>query len=158
LADGVRAGALLCFDNAFGDVAREHVEAGANLLAVLSNEAWYRRGAELVQMEAMAVLRAIETGVPVVRATVDGATLAVGRDGRVLARLPFGVADSLRVILEVPLTPGPVAPAARAVGLLVVLATVLGLAQVVFAWARLCWSRLRTRFGARPSQETRASA
>lgn len=98
-------GAMLCFDNAFGWVGREAVASGARFLAVLSNEAWYEGGAELEQLLAMTVIRALETETPVVRCTMDGLTTHVARDGRVLDLLPKAPAPSpsprvLEVALE----------------------------------------------------------
>ena len=61
---GVPFGVLLCYDNAYPEVAARQVAAGARFLVVLSNEAWYRRGAELAQMEALTVCRALETHTP----------------------------------------------------------------------------------------------
>jgi apolipoprotein N-acyltransferase len=114
-AAGVPFAALLCYDNAFPEVARVEVAAGARLLVVLSNEAWYRGGAELHQLVAMTVLRALETATPLVRSTADGLTCAVGADGRILARLPQATAPAeaartLRVF--VPLGPGRLPPLA----------------------------------------------
>ncbi len=100
-------GAMLCFDNAFGWVGREAVADGARFLAVLSNEAWYEGGAELEQLLAMTVLRALETDTPVVRCTMDGLTAHVARDGRVRDLLPKATAPSPGPrVLEVNLEPG----------------------------------------------------
>jgi len=136
VADGVAAGSLLCYDNAFPEVARAYVEAGANLLVVLSNEMWYRGGWELDQMQAMTVLRALETRAPVVRCTIDGLTLVVDPDGRVPAHLPRG-AGMLTARVAVPTTAGPVAPAAPVVAATAVLSSLLALAHGLVAWARL---------------------
>lgn len=101
-------GAMLCFDNAFGWVGREAVADGARFLAVLSNEAWYEGGAELEQLLAMTVIRALETDTPVVRCTMDGLTAHVARDGRVLGILPKQTAPSPGPrVLEAALEPGP---------------------------------------------------
>jgi apolipoprotein N-acyltransferase len=78
---------MVCYDNAFPGVIEQHVAAGASFLVVVSNEAWYQGGAELDQMVAMTVCRALECRVPIVRCTVDGASVVVGRDGRVTAAL-----------------------------------------------------------------------
>jgi apolipoprotein N-acyltransferase len=83
VAAGVPIGVMICYDNAFPAIAREHVVAGAQALVVLSNESWYRGGAELAQMVAMSVCRAIETGTPILRCTVDGASVQVTARGRV---------------------------------------------------------------------------
>ncbi|MHC5063497.1 MAG: apolipoprotein N-acyltransferase [Planctomycetota bacterium] len=106
-AGGVPFGALICFDNAFARVVREQVEAGARFLAVLSNETWYRGGRELDQMVAMSVFRALETGTPIIRCTVDGASLLVDSRGRVQAALPRRQADAIHpATLRVDLIPG----------------------------------------------------
>jgi len=86
---GVPFGVLLCYDNAFPGPARSQVAAGARFLCVLSNEAWFRGGDQLVQLVAMTVLRALETATPVVRCTQDGWSVVVGADGRLLAELPL---------------------------------------------------------------------
>ena len=77
---------------------------------MISNENWYVGGAELHQMHAMTVCRALEARMPVVRCTVDGATMVVGPDGRERSRLPFPVdsydrGGKLPVTLTVPAEP-----------------------------------------------------
>jgi apolipoprotein N-acyltransferase len=114
-AGGVPFGALLCYDNAFPGPAAAQVAQGARLLCVLSNESWYEGGAELPQLVAMSVLRALENGTPLVRCTQDGWSAVVGRDGRVLAELPLApapqpAARTLRA--SVPLGPGAPPPLA----------------------------------------------
>lgn len=89
---GVPFGALLCYDNAFPGPAANQVAAGAEFLVVLSNEAWYRGGAELTQLVAMTVVRALENSVPIVRCTLDGHSVAVRQDGHVLAGLEIAPA------------------------------------------------------------------
>lgn len=91
---GVRFGALLCYDNAFPEPAAELVDAGAQFLCVLSNEAWYRGGGELAQLAAMTVCRALEVGAPFVRCTTDGWSMVVGADGRIHADLPIDPAPT----------------------------------------------------------------
>jgi apolipoprotein N-acyltransferase len=48
-------------------------------------------------MLAAAVLRAMETGRPVLRATTTGITAAIDGDGRVSGRLPRGRPGTLRI-------------------------------------------------------------
>ncbi len=70
--DKMKAGVLVCFESIFPGLARESVEAGANLLAVLTNDAWFGRTGAPYQHEAMAVFRAVETRRWVVRAANTG--------------------------------------------------------------------------------------
>lgn len=143
-AAGVPFGALLCYDNAFPDVAAAQVAAGARCLCVLSNEAWYRGGAELPQLVAMSVVRALETATPVVRCTQDGWTVAIGGDGRMLAGLPIHAAPqpSARILLvDLPLGSGRLPAMAwwrRVAGV-----AMAGLAGALLLHGLIRWAKLR---------------
>jgi apolipoprotein N-acyltransferase len=105
---GVPFGALLCYDNAFPGPAAAQVAMGARWLCVLSNESWYEGGGELVQLTAMAVVRALETGTPIVRCTQDGWSCLVDARGHVVASLPIAPAPQPAArILRVEIAPGP---------------------------------------------------
>ena len=86
--DGWPVAGLICYDNAFHQPVADAVANGAQILCILSNEAWYRGGGELEQLAAITVLRAVACDTPIVRCTTDGMTMAVDRDGSVLAALP----------------------------------------------------------------------
>lgn len=60
-------GILICYEDIFPQLARQNVLAGADTLAVLTNDAWYGRGAAAYQHAAHSVLRAVETRRPVLR-------------------------------------------------------------------------------------------
>jgi apolipoprotein N-acyltransferase len=93
-ASGVPFGTLLCYDNAFPGPAADQVAAGARFLCVLSNESWYRGGAELTQLVAMTVLRALELATPIVRCTTDGWSVVVGATGALRDQLPIQPAST----------------------------------------------------------------
>jgi len=67
-----KIGVLICFENIFPWLAMDEVKEGANLLAVITNDAWFGRTEAPYQHETMAVLRAVETGRWVVRAANTG--------------------------------------------------------------------------------------
>lgn len=107
-AGGVPFGALMCYDNAFPGPAAAQVAMGARWLCVLSNEAWYEGGGELTQLMAMTVVRALETGTPIVRCTQDGWSGLVDARGRIAASLPIAAAPQPGPrILRVEISPGP---------------------------------------------------
>jgi apolipoprotein N-acyltransferase len=60
-------GPLICYEDIFPQLARGSVRSGAEVLAVLTNSAWYGEGGAAYQHAAHAVLRAVETRRPVVR-------------------------------------------------------------------------------------------
>lgn len=95
--DGDRLGVLICYELLFPALARELVDAGAGLLVNPSNDDWFGATAGGEQMLAAAVLRAIETRRPLLRATASGITAAIDARGRVVGRLPTGSASVLVV-------------------------------------------------------------
>ncbi len=67
-----RIGVLICFESIFPDIARQWVEAQANVLVNLTNDAWYGRSSAPHHSLAMAVLRSVETRRSMVRAANTG--------------------------------------------------------------------------------------
>lgn len=63
----VPVGVLICFEDIFPGLARESALDGAEVLAVLTNNAWFGEGGAAYQHAAHSVLRAIETRRPVIR-------------------------------------------------------------------------------------------
>jgi len=60
-------GPLVCYEDVFPELAREHALAGADLLAVATNDGWYGHEAGDAQHTAHSVLIAVATGLPVAR-------------------------------------------------------------------------------------------
>jgi apolipoprotein N-acyltransferase len=83
MGKGIRAGTAVCFEGVFGYVTRNFALRGANVLVVISNDAWYPKSSEPEQHLANAVMRAVETGLPMVRCGNNGGSLVVTRDGRI---------------------------------------------------------------------------
>lgn len=152
-AGGVPFGALLCYDNAFPEPAAAQVEQGAEFLVVLSNEAWYRGGAELSQLVAMTVVRACENVVPIVRCTMDGRSVAVRSSGVVAAGLPLAPAPQAEArILQVSLDRGsgkvpPLSWLRRLTGLSFALLTALGAAHALILRVRIGTARTASAAG-----------
>ncbi len=63
----LRLGALICYEDVFPQLGRECVNAGAEAIAVVTNDAWYGREAGAYQHMAHSVMQAVSLGVPVVR-------------------------------------------------------------------------------------------
>lgn len=95
LPSGLTVGPLICFEDTVADVARESVLDGARLLVNMSNDAWYTPSPESAQHARQAILRCVETGVPMVRSSNGGDNTfidAVGRAGSaetIPTRLPL---------------------------------------------------------------------
>lgn len=83
LTPEVRAGIAICFESVFAYIAREEARRGANLLLVISNDAWYPTSSEPEQHLANAVLRSVETGLPSLRCGNNGGTLVIDASGNI---------------------------------------------------------------------------
>jgi len=80
-------GPLICFEDAFGYLARAMARAGAQVLVNFTNDGWFRNSPEAYQHASLAGFRAIETRRPLVRVTNAGVTIVVDRCGRETAVL-----------------------------------------------------------------------
>jgi len=86
-SQSLKFGVLICYESAFPPMAREYARQDADLLVVITNDAWYGKTAMPWQHVALAVIRAVENGVPMVRSANTGVTCwsdARGRIGGVL--------------------------------------------------------------------------
>lgn len=63
----VVVGSLICYEDIYPKLARSSVLAGAELLCVVTNNAWYGEGGAAYQHAAHSVLRAVETRRPILR-------------------------------------------------------------------------------------------
>ena len=80
-------GPLICFEDAFPSLARDSVRNGADVLALLANDAWFAGSAEGEQHLAQAVLRCVENGRPMMRATNRGVSALIDGHGRIVRRI-----------------------------------------------------------------------
>jgi apolipoprotein N-acyltransferase len=85
----IRLGDVICYEVGFDDLVRSEVTAGANLLAVQSNDADFELDGQLgetQQQTAMARMRAIESDRAVVYASTTGESTIIAPDGTVIER------------------------------------------------------------------------
>jgi apolipoprotein N-acyltransferase len=81
--DSALVAPLICFEDTIGDLARQFVLGGANLLANVTNDGWFLRSAGSQQHVANAVFRCVETRLPMVRAANTGVTCFINEFGRI---------------------------------------------------------------------------
>jgi apolipoprotein N-acyltransferase len=110
-----KLGGAVCYEVVFPWIARGEARAGADILFTLTNDAWYGRAGAQRQHFQSAVVRAIETGRPLVRAAITGISGAVDATGRVLVTLDPDVKGAFAVPLERPSGPPPAVAAGDAV-------------------------------------------
>lgn len=91
----------ICYEDLFGEEIRQTVlRADASILANVSNLGWFGRSHALDQHLAIARLRSLETGRPMVRATNTGMTALIDAQGQVIARLEPHAQGALDVIVQ----------------------------------------------------------
>ena len=78
---------LICYEAAFGNLARGAVQRGGRVMVNITNDGWFGHPSGPRQHAALARIRAIECGVPLVRSANNGISLIAGPDGTVLDRL-----------------------------------------------------------------------
>lgn len=79
-------GAGVCFDSYFPQVIRETTNAGAEVLVLVTNDAWYKKTAAPHQHLAQGVLRAVENHRYFLQSANTGVSGIVDPTGRIVAR------------------------------------------------------------------------
>ena len=105
---GVKVAPLICFEDSVPSVVRKAAQKMPDLLVNLTNDAWFGSSAGSRQHLENARLRAIETRLPLLRATNDGVTALVSPRGAILSELRNPETGSVRepgfVLGEIELT------------------------------------------------------
>jgi apolipoprotein N-acyltransferase len=89
-AGGLLIGPLVCFESTFPDLTRELARMGADVIVVQSATTTFQDSWAPEQHAALAAFRAVESGRPVVHATVSGVSSAYDADGRRILWVPTG--------------------------------------------------------------------
>jgi apolipoprotein N-acyltransferase len=87
LKDQIPFAVLICFEDVFPNLARSFVHRGARFLAVITNDAWFGPSSAPYQHLQASIFRAVENGVPVVRAANTGISAFISKKGVVLDRV-----------------------------------------------------------------------
>ena len=106
---------LICYEDTDPTLARAAARLGAQAIVLITNDSWFSRSVEAEQHAAQAVLRAVETGLPVIRVGNSGVTGVIAGDGRarwltdgdgkVLLDAPGTMVETVRVAAAPALTP-----------------------------------------------------
>jgi apolipoprotein N-acyltransferase len=88
-----KGGVMICFESHFGDLSREYVRNGADVLIEMTNDGYLGPTPVLRQHLANAVFRAVETNRPVLRATNVGITAYINERGEVIDPAPSYTED-----------------------------------------------------------------
>ncbi len=83
-----KAGVMICFESHFGQLSREYVRNGADVLIEMTNDGYLGPTPILRQHLANAVFRAVETNRPVLRVTNVGITAYINEKGAIIDPAP----------------------------------------------------------------------
>ncbi|MFJ3515961.1 apolipoprotein N-acyltransferase [Streptomyces sp. NPDC090131] len=101
---GSGVGMVTCFEAAFDDAVRSTVRAGAQVIAVPSNNATFGRTQMTYQQLAMDRIRAVEHSRTVLVPVTSGVSAVIRPDGKVVSQTKMFTADAL--VAEIPLRSG----------------------------------------------------
>ena len=89
MREGVPVGTAICYESVYGEYCAKYVAAGAQLLTVITNDAWWGNTPGYKQHFSYSRLRAIETRRYVARCGNTGISAVIDPSGRVLSRTPW---------------------------------------------------------------------
>lgn len=83
LADA-KSGVMICFESHFGQLSRDYVRKGADVLIEMTNDGYLGKTPVLRQHLANAIFRSVETNRPLLRVTNVGVTAFIDEYGRIM--------------------------------------------------------------------------
>jgi apolipoprotein N-acyltransferase len=89
LAGDLKVGVSICVEETFPEIMRQFKLSGAQMLANITNDGWYPATNLPLQHFSHSRLRAVENGLPLVRACNTGVTSIIDHKGRLLSMLQF---------------------------------------------------------------------
>lgn len=99
---------LICYEAVFPEIPRD-APRRPDWMVQITNDAWFGTLTGPFQHFALARLRAVEMGLPLVRVANTGVTAMIDARGEVTARLPFGEQGMIDAVLPPPLPETPYA-------------------------------------------------
>ena len=96
LKDSVKIAAIICYESVYGEFVTEFVKNGANIIFVITNDAWWGNTPGHKQHLSFSVLRAIETRRSIARSANTGISAFINQRGDVLQETKYSVGDVIK--------------------------------------------------------------
>ena len=97
----IKLGPLICYEGAFSDFALDLVDQHADIIIVVTNDSWFGNGIGRNQHLAIAVVRAVETGKNIIRASQSGISAFITPKGDIAKHLDVGQNGIIEYNVEV---------------------------------------------------------
>ncbi len=91
----IPVGCAICYESIYGNYCRGYIKAGAQVLTVITNDAWWGDTPGYRQHLSYASLRAIETRRDIARCANTGISAIIDQRGRILDKTPWWQAATL---------------------------------------------------------------
>ncbi len=99
--NGIKFGTLICFESTFPLKAKQRVRDGADILLILTNDAWFGNSSSPYEHFDNAIFRAIENNIYTIQAANSGISGVIDPQGRIIKKLPLNSRGFF--VFEVPL-------------------------------------------------------
>ncbi len=126
-------GAVICYESADPYIFREFLTNGADLMSIVTNDAWLGKSPGPYQHLAAGRLRAIEHRVSIARAAQTGISAMILPSGRIAATIPLGEKGEIVYDAPIGLPRTFYSKNGDAFGLTILLLSAFGLLAVMFA-------------------------
>lgn len=88
-------GPIVCYESIYGDFVTDYIKEGANVLFIITNDAWWGETAGYKQHLSFAKLRAIENRRSIVRCANTGVSAIINQKGEIEEQTQYWVEDVL---------------------------------------------------------------
>ncbi len=92
----IPVGPVICYESIYGNYCRGYIEKGAKVLAIITNDAWWKDTPGYKQHLSYASLRAIETRRDIARCANTGVSAFIDQKGRILEKSHWWQKETMR--------------------------------------------------------------
>ena len=89
LNNGIKVAPVICYESVYGEYVTEYVRNGAQMLAIITNDGWWKESQGFQQHLSYAKIRAIETRRSIARSANTGVSAIINKKGEIIQQLNY---------------------------------------------------------------------